>query len=242
MAWSWLSTAAPQRSEVSVERAADPDLAQLIGELAVASADFARLWSRHDVRAAVSGRKKFNHAQAGTFELEPEVLTLPGDRQTLCVYHAKPGSTGAEALVLLNTAVASGWATPNEPSDQPISRLHAISCPSESQAGIATRCRSAVPPGRSACAGSNAPSGGRAAMPEFADRTLVRAGIRASAPAARPPLRPGRSMIAEHSRGSLKVFDQPENASLEAIATEFFSSRSVKTWNNSSAPRLSSSI
>jgi hypothetical protein len=31
-------------------------------------------------------------------------------------------------------------------------------------------------------------------------------------------------------RGSVKILVQPENDSLEAIATEFFSSRSVRTW------------
>jgi hypothetical protein len=32
---------------------------------------------------------------------------------------------------------------------------------------------------------------------------------------------------------------QPSGASLDAIATDAFSSRSVRTWNSSSAPRLS---
>lgn len=35
-------------------------------------------------------------------------------------------------------------------------------------------------------------------------------------------------MMAAHSRGSVKVLVQPEKDWLEAIATEFFSSRSVK--------------
>lgn len=37
--------------------------------------------------------------------------------------------------------------------------------------------------------------------------------------------------MAAHSRGSVKVFVHPEKDSLDAIATEFFSSRSVRTWN-----------
>lgn len=40
----------------------------------------------------------------------------------------------------------------------------------------------------------------------------------------------------------VNVFVHPENDSFEAMATEFFSSRSVNTWNNSSAPRRSSSM
>jgi hypothetical protein len=51
-----------------------------------------------------------------------------------------------------------------------------------------------------------------------------------------------RSTIAAQSRGSVKVFVQPENDSLDAIATLFFSSRSVRTWKSSSAPHRSSSM
>jgi hypothetical protein len=46
-----------------------------------------------------------------------------------------------------------------------------------------------------------------------------------------------RSTIAAQSRGSVKVLVQPEKDSLEAIATELVSSRSVRTWKSSSAPR-----
>ncbi|KAB2340149.1 MmyB family transcriptional regulator [Actinomadura rudentiformis] len=92
---------------LSVERVGDVVLARLIGELAMVSAEFARLWSRHDVHAGVSDRKAFRHPQAGTFELEPEVLVWPRDQQTLCVYRAVPASAGAEALPLLHTLVAS---------------------------------------------------------------------------------------------------------------------------------------
>lgn len=57
-----------------------------------------------------------------------------------------------------------------------------------------------------------------------------------------PPAKVRRSTKAAQSFGSANVFVQPENASLDAIAMADFSSRSVKSWNSSSAPRLSSSI
>ena len=44
------------------------------------------------------------------------------------------------------------------------------------------------------------------------------------------PLNVSLSTIAAQSRGSVNVFGQPENDSLEAITTELFSSRSVRTW------------
>lgn len=42
--------------------------------------------------------------------------------------------------------------------------------------------------------------------------------------------------------GSVEVSVQPEKDWLEAIAMEVFSSRSVRTWKRSSAPRRSSSL
>ena len=44
------------------------------------------------------------------------------------------------------------------------------------------------------------------------------------------PLNVSRSTIAAQSLGSVNVFVQPESDSLEAIAMELFSSRSVRTW------------
>jgi hypothetical protein len=56
------------------------------------------------------------------------------------------------------------------------------------------------------------------------------------------PPKVSRTTIAAPSLGSVKVSVQQENDSLEEIATEFFSSRSVSTWNSSSAPWRSSSM
>jgi hypothetical protein len=56
------------------------------------------------------------------------------------------------------------------------------------------------------------------------------------------PLKVRRSTMAAHRRGSVKVLVQPEKDSFQAIAMEFFSSLSVRTWNSSSAPRRSSAM
>lgn len=85
----------------------DPNVIQLVGELSVAAPDFARLWSRHRVSAAAPLRKRFNHPQAGPFELHTEVLTLPNDHQTLAIYDATPHTAGADALALLRTLAAT---------------------------------------------------------------------------------------------------------------------------------------
>lgn len=56
------------------------------------------------------------------------------------------------------------------------------------------------------------------------------------------PLKVSRSTIAAQRRGSVKVLVHSPNDSLEAIATLFFSSRSVGTWNSNYAPCRSSSM
>lgn len=56
------------------------------------------------------------------------------------------------------------------------------------------------------------------------------------------PLKVSRSTIAAYRHWSVNVLVQPENDSLLAIAMDFFSSRSVRTWKRSTAPRRSSSI
>src|SRR4051812_20506656 len=50
------------------------------------------------------------------------------------------------------------------------------------------------------------------------------------------PLKVGGSKMAAQRRGSVNVLVPPPKDSLEAMATLFFSSRSVSTWKSSSAP------
>ena len=49
-----------------------------------------------------------------------------------------------------------------------------------------------------------------------------------------------RSTIAATSRGSVMILPHSLNGRFEAVAMEAFSSRSVKIWKRSSAPRVSS--
>ncbi|MEO3786050.1 helix-turn-helix domain-containing protein [Actinocorallia sp. B10E7] len=83
------------------------NVARLIGQLTIASPDFARLWALHQVSDAAVLHKRFDHPQVGVFELVTEILTLPHDQQTLAVYRAAPGTANADALILLNTLITS---------------------------------------------------------------------------------------------------------------------------------------
>jgi hypothetical protein len=81
----------------------DPYLTDLVGELSVKSADFRRLWSRHDVRPQVGGGvHRFQHPQVGELELRFDKFDIAGtDGQRMVIYQAEPASTSEQALSLL---------------------------------------------------------------------------------------------------------------------------------------------
>ncbi|WP_033338089.1 helix-turn-helix domain-containing protein [Catenuloplanes japonicus] len=80
---------------------AGPRLAALVGELTARSPDFARMWSRQDVRLRSTGRKRFAHPVVGAFTVDYETMRVGGGEHTLTVYHTAPGSPDADALALL---------------------------------------------------------------------------------------------------------------------------------------------
>ena len=85
----------------------DPALTDLVGELSLKSAEFRRLWARHDVRDKTHGTKRILHPQVGELELYYESLAVNGsDGQMLVAYHAEPESRSARALALLSSIVA----------------------------------------------------------------------------------------------------------------------------------------
>lgn len=80
----------------------DPRLASLIGELAMASERFRRLWARADVRARAHGRKVYRHPLVGLLELHQENFALPDESgMELLVLTAATGSSAADGLRLL---------------------------------------------------------------------------------------------------------------------------------------------
>ncbi|MFD0369673.1 helix-turn-helix transcriptional regulator [Streptomyces sp. NPDC127114] len=80
----------------------DPRLASLIGELAMGSERFRRLWARADVRARTHGRKAYRHPLVGLLELHHENFALPNESgMELVVMSAAPDSPSEDALRLL---------------------------------------------------------------------------------------------------------------------------------------------
>ncbi|MDA0182833.1 helix-turn-helix transcriptional regulator [Solirubrobacter phytolaccae] len=93
---------------VSADAAGDPRLVALVGELALESDVFRRLWARHDVRPRVGrGTTVLQHPQVGAVELGWEKLEISGSPgQTLVIHHAEPGSASEHALALLASLAA----------------------------------------------------------------------------------------------------------------------------------------
>ncbi|MFH8572466.1 helix-turn-helix transcriptional regulator [Streptomyces sp. NPDC017993] len=92
-----------------------PDLTNLVGELLLKSADFAKLWERYEVRGRRHIHKTINHPTVGTLTLSAQSMPLEGTPgQRMSVYLAEPGTPDHDAMVLLDMT-ASG---------QPAARQH----------------------------------------------------------------------------------------------------------------------
>ena len=97
----------------------DPRVAQLVGELSLASDAFRKLWARHDVKALAGGEARMRHPEAGLLELRREKLPV-GDSggQLLVIYHAEPGSESARALSRLVARDEPGRLAPHAAADR----------------------------------------------------------------------------------------------------------------------------
>ena len=88
----------------------DRRLAELVGQLAIQSLEFASRWARHPVRTCTSGVKRFHHPVVGTLELAFENLHIPGGSgQRMIAYSAEPRTPSEAALRLLASCAATGW-------------------------------------------------------------------------------------------------------------------------------------
>ncbi|MDX6584432.1 MAG: hypothetical protein QOI10_3616 [Solirubrobacterales bacterium] len=86
----------------------DPELTDLVGQLATRSEDFRGLWAAHNVRLHTKGIKAFNHPVVGQLELSFERLEVAADPGLMIVaYTAEPSSRSAQALDLLASWTAT---------------------------------------------------------------------------------------------------------------------------------------
>ena len=94
---------------------ADPAVTGLIRDLREGSADFARLWERHDVQVAPVLTKTFRHPAVGAITLDCDALAIPDSDQHLVLYTAPQGSPDADALTLLAMLGPAARATGRRP-------------------------------------------------------------------------------------------------------------------------------
>ncbi|TCC42949.1 helix-turn-helix transcriptional regulator [Kribbella sindirgiensis] len=80
----------------------DPDLRALIEELRAGYDDFARLWDQPVVGFHQSEQKTIRHPEVGTFDIDCDVLAIPGSDLRMVVYTAAPNTEAAEKLRLLS--------------------------------------------------------------------------------------------------------------------------------------------
>ncbi|WBC03641.1 helix-turn-helix transcriptional regulator [Micromonospora sp. WMMA1976] len=89
-----------------------PRATAIVGELSIRSAEFRRLWARHDVRASVSGTKTFRVPGLGDIVLDWDTYPLPGSPgPVVLVFTAEPASPDADRLRLLASWRATGPAS-----------------------------------------------------------------------------------------------------------------------------------
>ncbi|MEU4580291.1 helix-turn-helix transcriptional regulator [Nonomuraea sp. NPDC023979] len=94
-----------------------PRATAIVGELSIRSAEFRRLWARHDVRESVSGAKTFRVPEVGDIVLDWDTYPLPGSPgPVMLVYTAEPGSADADRLRLLASLHATRSARTGERS------------------------------------------------------------------------------------------------------------------------------
>lgn len=88
----------------------DPAIARLVSDLLAGSAEFARLWARHDVAAAPMLTKTFLHPDVGPITVDCDALALTDQDQHLVLYTAAAGTADAEKLALLGVIGAGQFA------------------------------------------------------------------------------------------------------------------------------------
>ncbi|MDX3853928.1 helix-turn-helix transcriptional regulator [Streptomyces sp. AK02-01A] len=107
-------TAAALR-HLTVSRQGDTLLEQLVGEIMIASPEFARYWSDYQLYEHSYGSKKFFNETVGELDLHYETLSLTGDDgQSVILYTADRNSPSEDKLRLL-----ASWNAPSDTAGEP---------------------------------------------------------------------------------------------------------------------------
>jgi transcriptional regulator with XRE-family HTH domain len=83
----------------------DQHLTRLVGELTIASPEFAAMWSAHSVAEKGHGLRRFQHPEVGELALHYETFRVTGDDHVLVLFH--PADESRAGLHLLASWVYS---------------------------------------------------------------------------------------------------------------------------------------
>ncbi|MFJ8697554.1 helix-turn-helix domain-containing protein, partial [Streptomyces roseolilacinus] len=86
----------------------DARLAELIGELAMRSGDFAALWARGDVADCTVGTMRLRHPTAGEVDVDYQVWLQPDSPDHRLEVYTPAGAASADALRLLSARTTDG--------------------------------------------------------------------------------------------------------------------------------------
>ncbi|KAB1946018.1 helix-turn-helix transcriptional regulator [Brevibacterium linens] len=90
--------AVTQLQQLATHRSDDLALMRLVGDLVVASDEFAAYWADPQPAAPTRGIRELYHPEVGDLDLRFEILTLEGSEQRLLTHSADPGSVSEERL------------------------------------------------------------------------------------------------------------------------------------------------
>jgi transcriptional regulator with XRE-family HTH domain len=97
-AWTFV---ADLRAAVARRNPDDPEARELVDDLKLRSAEFADLWSRHDIAVRRNERKRLVHPELGTIEVNCLNLVSEDCRQRLLWFTPAVGTDSADKLDLL---------------------------------------------------------------------------------------------------------------------------------------------
>jgi hypothetical protein len=95
----------------------DPDLAALVGELSIKSAEYRRIWSQHPVAARSYGTKRLQHPLVGPLALSYETFRCSEEDLMTVMFQA----TTAESLTSLR--LLASWGSSEPRSAKPADRV-----------------------------------------------------------------------------------------------------------------------
>jgi transcriptional regulator with XRE-family HTH domain len=97
----------------------DARLAELIGELAMRSADFAKMWAKGDVADCTVGAMRLQHPTVGGLDIDYQIWLQPESPDHRLEVYTPKASASADALRLLSSHVTDHRRNPPRPSNVP---------------------------------------------------------------------------------------------------------------------------